>query len=149
MARLIELKTFARKNGALSVLEDFQIPFNIKRFFYIYDVDKSYRGGHRHKTTVQAAICIKGSCRIYNNNGAGLKEIIILDAPQKCLILEPQDWHAMYGFSEDAILLVAASTNFDENDYIFDKYEGDEFPEIKVSGFQGSRVPEHSQTLKH
>ncbi len=130
MAGLIELNTFARKNGALSVLEDYQIPFAIKRFFYIYGVDKSYRGGHRHKTTVQAAICLHGSCKIYNNNGNGKKEIFNLDAPHKCLILEPQDWHAMYDFSEDAILLVVASTNFDEHDYIFDKYEGDEFPRI-------------------
>jgi hypothetical protein len=128
MARLIELKTFARNNGSLSVMEDFQIPFAIKRFFYIYHADHSYRGGHRHKNTIQAAICMNGSCKIYNNNGAGKKEIITLDAPDQCLLLEPEDWHAMFDFTGDAILLIVASTNFDENDYIFEKYEGDTFP---------------------
>jgi hypothetical protein len=129
MAKLIVLSTFSGGNGSLSVLEDFQIPFVIKRFFYIYQVDDSYRGGHRHKRTFQAAICLTGSCKIYNNDGAGQKEILILDAPNKCLILEPDDWHMMFDFTSDAILLVATSTNFDENDYIYEKYEGDTFPD--------------------
>lgn len=130
MAKLIELDTFSDNNGSLSVLEDFQIPFVIKRFFYIYRVDDSYRGGHRHKSTFQAAICLKGSCKIYNNNGAGRKEVLFLDAPNKCLLIDPEDWHVMYDFSKDAILLVVTSTNFDESDYIFEKYEGDTFREI-------------------
>ncbi len=128
MAGLIELNTFAKNNGSLSVLEDFQIPFKIRRFFYIYDADNSYRGGHRHKNTYQAAICLKGSCRIYNNNGTGQKEIFHLDAPEKCLLIAPEDWHVMFDFTPDAILLVVASTNFDEKDYIFEKYDGDTFP---------------------
>ncbi len=128
MAKLIELNTFSGANGSLSVLEDFQIPFVIKRFFYIYRVDDSYRGGHRHRSTFQAAICLTGSCKIYNNNGTGQKDVLCLDAPNKCLLLEPQDWHVMFDFSKEAILLVVTSTNFDENDYIFEKYEGDTFP---------------------
>lgn len=127
MAKLIALSTFSGANGSLSVLEDFQIPFAIKRFFYIYHVDDSYRGGHRHRNTFQAAICLTGSCQIYNNNGAGQTEVLFLDAPNKCLLLDPDDWHVMFDFSKDAILLVATSTNFDENDYIYEKYEGETF----------------------
>lgn len=97
------------------------IPFDIKRIFYIYGVDKEKRGGHRHKTTVQAAICIQGSCEIYNNNGEK-EETFILDAPSKCLILEREDWHTMSNFSEDAILMVLASAYYDANDYIFEPY---------------------------
>jgi len=39
------------------------------------------------------------------------------------VVLMPEDWHSMYEFSEDAILMVLASENFDKNDYIFNKYD--------------------------
>lgn len=121
MARLIDLKTFTDRRGNLTVIEKI-IPFEIKRIFYIYGVDSSVRGGHRHKKTFQAAISIKGSCRINNNNGK-YKETFLLDAPYKCLILEPEDWHTMDSFSEDAILMVLASEYFDVDDYIYNEYE--------------------------
>ena len=120
MAYLIDLKTFTDKRGNLTVIEK-TIPFDIKRIFYIYGVDDSKRGGHRHKTTVQAAICLKGSCRIYNNDGKEEKHFF-LDQPHKCLILETRDWHTMYEFSPDAILMVLASEYFDQQDYIFEPY---------------------------
>lgn len=120
MAYVVDLRTFTDKRGNLTVIENV-LPFAIKRVFYIYGVDDSVRGGHRHHKTVQAAICIKGECKIFNNNGAQ-KEIFHLDQPSKCLILEPKDWHQMYDFSEDAILMVLASENFEEKDYIFEKY---------------------------
>lgn len=122
MAHLLTLKTFSDSRGNLTVLEN-EIPFNIKRIFYIYGVDNSVRGGHRHKETYQAAICVKGSCIVSNNNGKGKKENFLLDHPSKCLILEPEDWHTMHDFSEDAVLLVLASTNFNPNDYIYEEYK--------------------------
>lgn len=120
MARLIDLKTFTDKRGNLTVIEK-SIPFDIKRIFYIYGVDESIRGGHRHHKNIQAAICIKGKCHIVNNNGEE-KEEFILDQPSKCLILEPRDWHQMDNFSRDAILMVLASEYFDPADYIFEPY---------------------------
>jgi dTDP-4-dehydrorhamnose 3,5-epimerase-like enzyme len=120
MAHLIDLKTFTDKRGNLTVIEKI-IPFDIKRVFYIYGVDNSIRGGHRHHKTVQAAICIKGSCTISNNNGVK-KDEFILNSPSKCLILEPEDWHQMHHFTEDAILMVFASEYFDEKDYIYENY---------------------------
>jgi dTDP-4-dehydrorhamnose 3,5-epimerase-like enzyme len=120
MAHLINLKTFCDRRGNLTVIEKV-IPFNIKRIFYIYGVDSSVRGKHRHKTTIQAATCIQGKCMIWNNDGKK-KEEFILDSPDKCLILEPADWHKMYNFSPDAILMVLASEYFDANDYIFEEY---------------------------
>lgn len=120
MAHILDLKTFTDKRGNLTVIEKV-IPFDIKRVFYIYGVDDSKRGGHRHKKTVQAAVCIKGSCTIYNNNNV-TEEEFRLDKPNKCLILQPEDWHTMYDFSEDAILMVFASEYFDNNDYIFEPY---------------------------
>jgi dTDP-4-dehydrorhamnose 3,5-epimerase-like enzyme len=120
MARLINLRTFTDKRGSLTVIEKI-LPFEIKRVFYIYGVDESVRGKHRHHKTVQAAICIKGSCIISNNNGK-VKEEFLMDSPDKCLILEPEDWHSMHHFTPDAILLVLASEYFNEKDYIFDEY---------------------------
>jgi len=120
MARLIDLKTFTDNRGNLTVIEKV-IPFELKRIFYIYGVDGSARGGHRHHKTVQAAICLSGSCSVYNNDGIS-EEKFQLDSPSKCLILEPGDWHRMSGFSSDAILMVLASEFYDENDYIFTPY---------------------------
>ena len=121
MAYQIDLKTFTDKRGNLTVIEKI-VPFEIKRIFYIYGVDESVRGGHRHHKTIQAAICIQGSCHIHNNNGEE-QQLFILDRPNKCLILEPRDWHTMDTFSNDAILMVLASEYFDEKDYIFEPYK--------------------------
>lgn len=121
MAQLINLKTFTDKRGNLTVIEKV-IPFDIKRIFYIYGVDDSIRGGHRHHKTTQAAICLKGSCRIYNCNGKEEEEFALC-CPSRCLILQPKDWHKMYDFTIDAILMVLASEYFDEKDYIFEPYK--------------------------
>lgn len=120
MAHFISLKTFTDKRGNLTVIEKV-IPFDIKRIFYIYGVDDSVRGGHRHVKTIQAAICIKGSCVIASNDSQ-TKEQFVLNSPDKCLILEPKDWHQMHSFTEDAILMVLASEHFDPKDYIYDNY---------------------------
>jgi dTDP-4-dehydrorhamnose 3,5-epimerase-like enzyme len=120
MAHLINLKTFTDNRGNLTVI-DRVLPFTIQRVFYIYGVDSSERGGHRHHRTIQAAICLKGRCRIYNNDGEK-EEIFNLNSPEKCLILQPQDWHKMFAFSKNAILMVLASESFNESDYIFEKY---------------------------
>ena len=120
MAYLINLKTFTDERGNLTVIEK-SIPFDIKRIFYIYGVDESTRGGHRHHKTIQAAICIQGSCTISNNDNE-TETLYELDKPDKCLVLEPKDWHQMSNFSKDAILMVLASEYFDNNDYIFEPY---------------------------
>lgn len=120
MAYIIDLKTFTDARGNLTVIEKV-VPFDIKRIFYIYGVDDSKRGGHRHHKTVQAAVCIKGSCTIFNSNGEK-EEVFVLDKPNKCLIINPEDWHTMYDFSEDAILMVLASEYFNNDDYIFEPY---------------------------
>ncbi len=123
MAALIDLKTFTDNRGNLTVIEKV-IPFEIKRIFYIYGVDDSVRGGHRHKKTIQAAICIQGNCEIHNNNGFS-KEIFLLNKPSQCLILHPDDWHYMNRFTRDAILMVLASQYFDPEDYIYTPYNND------------------------
>jgi dTDP-4-dehydrorhamnose 3,5-epimerase-like enzyme len=121
MAYIIDLETHTDSRGNLTVIENV-LPFNIERVFYIYGVDKSERGGHRHHKTIQAAICIQGDCKIYNNDGAK-EEVFHLNKPSKCVLLEPRDWHKMFNFSHNAILMVLASEKFDEDDYIFESYD--------------------------
>ncbi|CAN5351928.1 FdtA/QdtA family cupin domain-containing protein [soil metagenome] len=120
MPQLLSLKTFTDKRGNLTVIEKI-VPFEIKRIFYIYGVDDSRRGGHRHQKTIQLAFCIKGSCKIGNNSGDAV-EIFDLDDPSKGLLLYPQDWHEMYDFTPDCILMVLASEYYNADDYIFDPY---------------------------
>lgn len=122
MSRYIDLQTFTDVRGNLTVVEKV-LPFDIKRVFYIYGVDDSVRGHHRHEKTRQAAIAIKGSCRIIVQSGKSSPvEEFILDTPSKGLIIEPEDYHWMDKFSNDCILMVFASEYYDANDYIFEPY---------------------------
>ncbi len=122
MAQLIQLKTHTDKRGQLTVVQD-EIPFDVLRTYYIQGVPDTtiQRGGHRHKKSWQALICLSGSCEIYNNDGIS-ENIFTLNSPDICLILEPKDWHTMQQFSKDAVLLVFASTKYDVDDYIDQPY---------------------------
>jgi dTDP-4-dehydrorhamnose 3,5-epimerase-like enzyme len=120
VAREINLQTFTDHRGNLTVIEKV-VPFDIRRIFYIYGVENVVRGRHRHKKTVQAAVCMQGSCVITSDDGHTVQHFH-LDKPHKCLLLEPQDWHYMHQFSLDAILMVLASEHFDPDDYIFEPY---------------------------
>jgi len=120
MAYTINLRTHTDNRGSLTVIEK-EIPFEIKRVFYIYGADNSIRGGHRHKSTIQAAVCLNGSCKIKCLNAAE-EIVLLLDSPDKCIILQPEDWHQMYDFTENAILLVLASEYYNPDDYIYERY---------------------------
>ena len=119
MAYIIDLPTFKDERGWLTVMEKL-LPFEIKRFYCIYDVAQK-RGGHRHKKTVQALICVGGSCEVYVNDGQK-KETFLLDSHSKCLLLEPEDWHTMDKFTKGSTLLVFASEFYDKDDYIDEEY---------------------------
>lgn len=119
MGKLIQLPSFGDDRGNLTVAQD-KIPFEIERVYYIYGASGE-RGGHRHKSTTQALICLNGSCEIYMNN-QGDESRVVLDQPDKCLIVDKDDWHTMYNFSEGSILLVLASTKYDIDDYIDEPY---------------------------
>ena len=123
MANLIDLKTFSDERWNLTVVENdgSVIPFDIQRQFRIYWVNYEERGGHRHHITRQVAICLNGSCNVRTNNGE-VREVFHLDSPAKGLILEPADFHFMYDFTKDAILMVFASHKYDPKDYIYDDY---------------------------
>lgn len=120
MSQLISLPTHENEKGSLTVIEKI-LPFDIKRVYYIYNAN-GIRGGHRHKKTIQALICVHGECTVYLNNGE-TKGRFLLNSPSKCLILHPEDYHTMQNFSSDAVLLVLASDFYNENDYIWENYE--------------------------
>ena len=133
MPNLIELNTFHSDAGNLTVFEKI-MPGTIKRVFYIYGAGHIPRGGHRHKKTWNALICLHGQCRVYAHDGAE-ENHYLLEKPTTCLILEPRDWHTMEDFSEDAILLVLSNEYYDLHDYIDAPY-----PEVLNSGSTVSSI---------
>lgn len=120
MAKFIQLQTFLSEKGSLTVFEKI-LQNGIKRIFYIYNAENQERGGHRHKLAHNALTCVSGSCKVYINDGER-ERIYELDSPEKCLLLEPQDWHTMYDFSTGAVLLVLSDRNYEKEDYIYEKY---------------------------
>lgn len=109
------------ERGQLVALEEFKdIPFQIKRVYYMYDTGKNVRRGyHAHKTLEQILICIHGSCKILLDDGKE-KEIVCLQKPYEGLYVGANMWREMFDFSSDAVLLVLASEYYDESDYIRD-----------------------------
>lgn len=111
--------------GQLIALEEFKdIPFAIKRVYYMYDTGKGVRRGfHAHKSLEQILICIHGSCKVLLDNGTE-KKIVHLEKPYEGLYISNDMWREMYDFSEDAVLMVLASEVYDESDYIrdYDEY---------------------------
>lgn len=120
-SKLVEVTELGDERGLLTVLEgEDTIPFDIKRVFYIYGTKQEIRRGfHAHYKTKQALISVSGSCKVYLDN-CHRQEDVLLDSPTKVLLLEPNDWHEMYEFSPDCVLLVLASHHYDAEDYIRD-----------------------------
>lgn len=119
MSKIINLPTHKDTRGELTVIENI-LPFDVKRIYYIYN-SRETRGGHRHKITRQALICVSGSCDIYINDGKNEKTTN-LSKPNQCLILEPEDWHTMSNMSLETVILVLASEHYDKDDYVHETY---------------------------
>ena len=109
------------ERGQLVALEEFKdIPFEIKRVYYMYDTGEGiHRGFHAHKKLKQILICIHGSCKVLLDNGEE-KKIVSLEKPYEGLYIAHNMWREMYDFSPDAVLMVLASEYYDESDYIRD-----------------------------
>lgn len=120
-SRIITINEFGDNQGLLAVVEScLDIPFSVERIFYIYNTKKEVRRGcHAHFKTRQVLIAVSGSCKVFLDNIRRKKEVF-LDTPTKALVLEPNDWHEMYCFSQNCVLLVLASRHYDEGDYIRD-----------------------------
>ena len=109
------------ERGDLVALEQLRnIPFEIKRVYYIYRTAEGVvRGKHAHKSLQQVLLCVHGSCRLKLDNGYE-QETILLDQPNEGIYIANDMWREMYDFSPDAVLIVIASELYDESDYIRD-----------------------------
>ena len=123
MAKILQLPSFPDERGNLTVLDNIEklLPFPVRRIFFINTVIDALRGGHRHHKTRQAVVCIMGECVVSSDNGKKKRDFVLI-SPDKCLILESEDWHVMHSFKPDTVLLVFASESFDPNDYIYEPY---------------------------
>ena len=119
LINLIEFHRLGDDRGGLISLEQNQnIPFDIKRVYYIFDTKQGVaRGFHAHKDLQQVAICVKGSCRFILDNGVQ-RESVILDKPNIGLSIDNMMWREMHDFSDDCVLMVIANHHYDEADYI-------------------------------
>lgn len=107
--------------GQLIAIEEFkETPFAIKRVYYMFDTKENVRRGyHSHRTLEQILVCVHGSCRIVFDDGKEREEIL-LNKPDEGVYVGPNIWREMYDFSPDAVLMVLASQDYDEKDYIRD-----------------------------
>lgn len=117
--RRVELHAVPDGRGTLIVAQN-AFPFEVRRIFWIVGAGGQVRGGHRHHVTRQALVAIQGRVVVSLDDGSQLAEVV-LDRPSTALIVEPEDWHTM-AFDDSAILLVAASHDYDALDYIHERY---------------------------
>ena len=116
------------ERGQLVSLEEHNdIPFSIKRVYFMYDtLDNVVRGHHAHKNLQQILFCVHGSCKVRLDNGKE-KKVVPLEKPYEGLYIANYMWREMFDFSKDAVLMVLASELYNEDDYIRDYDEFLEF----------------------
>lgn len=119
--QLIELKQIGDRKGHISVVENNKnIPYNIKRVFYSYDIPAGEsRGAHAHKECHQFLVAASGSFEVLLDDGKNQKTVL-LNNPNVGLHVLPGIWASELNFSSGAVCLVLASHEYDEIDYIRD-----------------------------
>lgn len=126
--KIIDIRKYTDTRGYLSVVENgLDIPFDIKRVYYLYMVPEVARGAHAHKELQQLLIATSGSVEVIMDDGTN-KKLYKLDKPWKGLLVPAGLWRDLENFSGGAVLLCLASEKYDPSDYIRD-YE--EFLEYK------------------
>lgn len=121
ITKLEEFKVLGDHRGQLVALEaNKQIPFDVKRVFYIYGTqDGVPRGNHSHYKTKQFLVAVNGSCKVTLDNGK-TKETFDLNKPNLGLFQDALIWGTMHDFSSDCVLMVLADEYYDASDYITD-----------------------------
>ncbi len=122
-ARILELKPIVDARGHLCVIEGAQqVPFEIKRVYYLYDVPtNSTRGGHAHRKLHQMLIAVSGRFDVVLDDGRECRRVS-LSRPDQGLLIPTMLWRELERFSYNGICLVLASEHYDEADY-FREYE--------------------------
>lgn len=121
---VVELPIVHNESGNISVLENQQnIPFDIKRIYYLYDVPMgAERGGHGHYELQQYVVAASGSFIFVLDDGKNKKEVF-LNHPNEALHIKPGIWREMKDFSSGSVCLVLASMEYTESDYMRDYQE--------------------------
>lgn len=120
IVEIIDIPKIENSLGNIAVIEGNSIPFEIKRVYYLYDIPSSaIRGGHAHKNLQQILIAISGSFDVVLKDGNSVKTII-LNKPDKGLLINNNIWRELENFSSGAVCLVLASDVYKEEDYIRD-----------------------------
>lgn len=123
--RVIEFGEYGDERGNLVVAEcgGIDVPFDVKRVFYIYGSDSTVvRGSHANKRTEFVLINVAGSSKVRIDNGRET-DVVELNRPRMGLFIPAMLWKDMYDFSQDSVLLVLASEHYDGNEYIRDHDE--------------------------
>ena len=118
---VVELNKINNPAGNITIVQnDHDLPFNVRRIYYLYDVPSgSDRGGHAHKNLYQLVIAVSGSFDVILDDGSK-KKIVQLNRPNYGLLVVPGIWRELVNFSSGAICLVLASQKYTEDDYIRD-----------------------------
>ncbi|MGA0605321.1 DegT/DnrJ/EryC1/StrS family aminotransferase [Phenylobacterium sp. VNQ135] len=157
--RLVHLQTIPMENGILGVAEvSRHIGFPVHRAYYIRDVPEgSGRGGHGHRALRQCFLCLRGSFVLTIKKG-GVSETVLLDRPDVAAVVEPGCWRDLSHFSEDSVVIVLASDEYDEADYIrkYDNFlrweaEGDPIasvPYLDLARSAREMAPELEQVMR-
>jgi len=118
---LLTLPKNHQMNGNLtSITNSQEVPFDIKRIYYLYDVPGgNSRGGHAHKDLYQIMIALSGSFSVTLDDGT-LKRSFLLNQPYQGLLIPPGLWRDLDNFSSGSICMVLASELYDEEDYFRD-----------------------------
>lgn len=125
---ITKLPKYGDNRGNLSVAEQQKdVPFEIKRCFWMYGVPEGKgRGGHAHKTLQQFVIPMNGSFEITLDDGKETRTFL-LDSPDRGLLIDTGVWADLKNFSADAVCLVLASDVFKEEDYLGTREEFAEY----------------------
>lgn len=130
---IIDVSKVHNEAGNITVVENgINIPFDVKRVYYLYDVPGGEaRGGHAHYELEQYVIAASGSFEVILDDGKKRK-IVTLNRPNLALHIVPGLWRELHNFSSGSICLVLASHKYSENDYIRDYNEFLKFKENEV-----------------
>jgi hypothetical protein len=117
--KLINLPKIHTESGDItSINNNLDVPFEIKRIYYLYDVpNKADRGAHAHRELYQLVIAVSGSFEFELFDGQN-KIKYTLNQPDQGLLIVPGIWRDLNNFSGGGICLVLASKEYDGNDYI-------------------------------
>lgn len=123
-ACIIDLPKILDRRGNLSIIEEMKnIPFEIKRSFWIYDVPGGEtRGGHAYRETQEFIVALSGSFDVVIDDGK-VKQTFSLNRSYYGLYVPKMMWRQMQNFSTNSLALIVASTEYDANDYIRDYSE--------------------------